>query len=162
MSLLVRVFGSLSVSSYMELCSSIIALRLSCTSIKILSAFSSSASSESLIIDWKVSFCIVAVCFEEQPKASSINSGCGSLAFFVQYITELTSVLRSMKAGKTKPLVGGVTTQSLIRALILCSSSQYLRPGSESETGQIAQSTYSYTSSDSSNFKLSLVLVITS
>lgn len=75
---------------------------------------------------------------------------------------ELTSELRSIKAGKTKPLIGASTIQSLIRAFILFSSSKYLRPGAESETGHIAHNTYSYTSSDSSNFALSLVLVITS
>ncbi|MNO90949.1 hypothetical protein D3C76_824830 [compost metagenome] len=56
---------------------------------------------------------------------------------------ELTSVLRSIKAGKTNPLVGASTTQSLIRALILFSSSKYLSPGSDRDTGHIAHKTYS-------------------
>jgi len=48
-----------------------------------------------------------------------------------------------MKAGKTKPLLGASTTQSLVRDLILFSSSKYLRPALDSSTGHIAHKIYS-------------------
>ena len=50
----------------------------------------------------------------------------------------------------------------VLDTFIVFSSSKYLSPALESSTGHIAQRIYSYTSSDSSNFALSLVLVITS
>ena len=74
----------------------------------------------------------------------------------------MTSAPLSIKAGKTNPCAGDSTIQSLIRDFIAFSSSKYLKPAFDNSTGQIAHKIYSYTSSDSSNLALSVVLVMIS